>query len=318
MDEAKRGLLIGVLAALTCEILFGLSYSFTKSVMGVADEIDLLGWRFVVAAATILLLRAFRVVRTNLRGKDLRPLLVISGLNPILYFLGETFGIARTSASESGMFLACIPVVSIAASSLMLGKRPSRRQVVGIVITLVGVLIAVLASGLELSFSASGYAILALAVLSYSLYTVYVERARGFTGVEITLVMLVTGAFFFFTLFLAKNLWAGALASSLMLPLSSSAFLVAVLYQGIGCSMLAFFAANTAIRHLGVNTTSSFIGVSAVVAILAGVLVLGEPLTLLQVVGTGLILLGVYAANASFALPRARRPRRPARMRRAR
>ena len=62
--------------------------------------------------------------------------------------------------------------------------------------------------------------------------------------------------------------------------------------------MIAFFAANTAISHIGVNATSSFVGVSAVVAILAGVAVLGERITLLQILGMALILLGVYIANA--------------------
>lgn len=318
MEQAKRRILIGVAAALVCEVLFGLSYSFTKSAMGSADEIDLLGWRFLIAAASIIALRALGLVTTDLRRKlgesplgRQRTLLlaVIAVLDPVLYFVGETFGISRTSASESGVFLACIPIIAIVLSSLILKKRPSRRQVVGILITMSGVLAAVLASGLDVSFSPLGYAFLALGVASYALYTVFVERAAAFTGVEITFAMLLAGAAFFGSAFLLKNLWAGTLAERLALPLTDPGFLIAILYQGIACSLIAFFASNTAIAHIGVNATSSFVGVSSVVAILAGVFALGEPLGPLQILGTALIVFGVALANSPSRATRAKRVR---------
>lgn len=56
-------------------------------------------------------------------------------------------------------------------------------------------------------------------------------------------------------------------------------FGMAVLYQGVGCSVLAFFLSNVAIARIGVNRTASFIGVSTVVSIAAGALLLGERFT---------------------------------------
>ncbi len=303
MNAHKKRILMGVSAALVCEILFGLSYTFTKNAMKSADEIDLLGWRFLLAFAAIALLRLCGLLRTNFRGKNLKPLILICLLNPFLYFIGETFGIARTTASESGVFLACIPVTAIAASSLILGKPPSQRQVLGIVTTLIGVIIAVLAAGLTFTFSASGYAILVLAVLAYSLYSVYVERAREFTGVEITFVMLAGGAAAFATILLIKHLRGGTLFHILTLPFTDTTFGTAVIYQGLACSMIAFFAANTAITKLGVNAASSFVGISAIVALLAGAFILGENVSFLQILGMALILLGVYIANAAWPKP---------------
>ncbi|MGT2745748.1 EamA family transporter [Streptococcus penaeicida] len=42
---------------------------------------------------------------------------------------------------------------------------------------------------------------------------------------------------------------------------------------------------------------SSFIGVSTAVAILSGVLLLGESFTFIQILGVLLIMLGVYISN---------------------
>ena len=75
-----------------------------------------------------------------------------------IYYSGETFGISSTTAPESGVFLACIHVASLTASTLILKKKPAKLQVAGILITLSGVVLTVLAVGASSSLSISGYA----------------------------------------------------------------------------------------------------------------------------------------------------------------
>lgn len=84
-------------------------------------------------------------------------------------------------------------------------------------------------------------------------------------------------------------------------------FGLAVLYQGVGCSVLSFFLSNVAIARIGVNRTASFIGVSTVVSIAAGALLLGERFTAGQLAGAAMILAGVYIANAGAACSSTRR-----------
>ncbi|WP_439709006.1 hypothetical protein [Lentilactobacillus parafarraginis] len=59
---------------------------------------------------------------------------------------------------------------------------------------LIGVLITVLASNATTSLSIIGYLFLLLGVCSYALYTVFVEKAVDFTGIEATYMMLIAGA----------------------------------------------------------------------------------------------------------------------------
>lgn len=82
------------------------------------------------------------------------------------------------------------------------------------------------------------------------------------------------------------------------LPFKNSSFLIAIFYQGVGCSVLSFFLYNVAIVKIGVNRTSSFVGVSTVVSIIAGVLLLSEKFSTYQVIGVIMIITGVYVANA--------------------
>ena len=76
-----------------------------------------------------------------------------------------------------------------------------------------------------------------------------------------------------------------------------TAFLSAVIYQGIGCSIIAFYLSNISIAYIGVNRNASFMGIATLVSIFAGVLILGETFSLLQGIGAVLILTGVYTAN---------------------
>lgn len=289
--------LTGSLCALGCEVLYGLSYLFTKQTAETASPLALLGWRFVVALAAMSLCVALGFIPVRMKGRQLGPLLRVALFCPCLYFIGETVGIRETTVTESGVFLACVPALSLLASTVILKKKPTKRQIIGILVTFLGVMMTVVAVGLSSSLSPVGYAALMLAVVAYALYSVFVDLAADYTGAEITYVMLCSGAAFYGLLALGEAAAHGALSELLTLPARSGTFLAAVLYQGIGCSVAAFFLSNAAIAKIGVNKTSSFIGVSTIVSILAGALALGEPLSVGQIVGAAVIVAGVYTAN---------------------
>ena len=300
MTGKKYGnLLVGSLCAVGCETIFGFSYIFTKQATENATPLALLGWRFFAAFLAMNICVLLGLLKVDLKGKKIRPVLLLVALwNPVLYFIGETVGINRTTATESGIFLACIPVASLLASALILHKKPRGRQVVGILITLCGVLATVLAAGAASSLSGIGYLFLLLAVLSYALYCVYVDKAETYTSAEITYMMLAAGAAVFITLALLEAGVTGNLGDVIGLPFHDGGFLMTILFQGIGCSVFAFFLSNLAIAKIGVNRTSSFIGIATVVSMMAGVLILGEPLSLYQFLGAVMILAGVYVANS--------------------
>lgn len=292
-------IITGCLCAIGSETIYGLSYIFTKQVTANTSAFALLGWRFFIALTVMSTLAAAGVIKINLKGKPIRPLIAVAICSPCIYFIAETVGISLTTASESGVVLACIPVVSMIASALILKKRPTKMQVIGITAALAGVIITVFAVGSSSSFSAAGYTFLFIAVISYALYSVFVDKASAFSEAEITYIMLVAGAALFIILALLEATLGGSLKSLITLPFRDRGFMTAVLYQGICCSIAAFFMANTAIAKIGVNRTSSFIGVEAVVSVILGSLILKETLTAWQITGSVIIIIGVYIANTN-------------------
>ena len=300
-ELSKKALFTGCLCAAGAEILHGMSYAFTKQSTNAAGIFFILGWRFLIAAIVMTMCIAAGLIKVHYKGKPLKPLLRVILLCPCVYFLGETLGISRTTSTECGIFVASIPVISLILSAALLKNRPARIQVAGIVTTLVGMVTCVTAVGMTSSLSVPGYIFLTVAVLSYSLYFIYVEKASCYTSMELAYAMQVSGALLFTVLALLEALHDGNVGTLVALPFRDRAFLVAVLYLGIGCSVFAFWLSNAAIEKLGVNRAASFIGVATLVSVLTGTLMLHEMLTPVQIVGAVLIVLGVYMANAGRA-----------------
>nr|NLI51104.1 DMT family transporter [Propionibacterium sp.] len=290
---------IGVLAAVVTEVLYGCSFVFTKGAVDLITPAALLAWRFVVALAVLGVLVAARVVRLTLTRDSVRPLLLLALFQPLLYYAAETLGVQRTTASESGIIVAIIPVGVLLASWLILGRPPSRGQVVGILVTFGGVVATVVAGGVRTGFDPLGYLLLLAAVASYSLYAVFAERDTATTGIDKTFAMVAVGAAAFSALAVGEAAAGGRLGDLVTLPVTHPELLTSICYLAIGSSVGAFFCQAVAIANLGSNRYSTFIGLSTLAALIAAGVVLGERLAPLQLVGGAVIMLGVYLANAT-------------------
>ena len=138
---------------------------------------------------------------------------------------------------------------------------------------------------------------LLVAVVSYSLYSVYAQKANEFSSAEKTYAMMAMGAIVFTILALVESARDNSLRALVMLPFNNHEFLIAILYLGIGCSVIAFLLYNFALTSIGTNRTSSFAGLATFVAILAGIIILKEGYSAAQTAGTVLVIGGVYLAN---------------------
>ena len=83
--------------------------------------------------------------------------------------------------------------------------------------------------------------------------------------------------------------------------LSESKFVIAVLYLGALTSVGAFLLVNDSLARLPVARSSIFNCMSTIVSVLAGVIVMHDPLTPLSLIAFVLILFGVWGVNTFAA-----------------
>lgn len=289
----------GILLMLLTQLIWSFSILFTKMLTNGYTWSEIISWRFIISLVAFLILIISGVFKVNFKGKSLKALLFMTLWHPIFYFIGETYGIAETTASESSIFIAMIPVVTLIFAIAILGRKPRPIQAVGIVLSVVGIIVMIGLRG-EASFNIKGYLMLGLAVLSSAIYFTLSDNFQQYTAIEKSFMVSFAGAIFFTGYSLVeKFLHHESFMSWAMLPFSDAGFLAGTAYLGLGCSLIAYCSINSAIRYIGVERSTSFANITTVITVIGGVSMLHESLTYWQFSGVVLVLVGVYLANKS-------------------
>lgn len=308
MDTAKKRQLSGMAAGFLANCFFGVTFVFVKQMLNMGMTFyAMLTWRTFLAMGVLWLLVAFKVFRVRFRGKPWWRLIPVAMCGHCIYYFCETFGIERTTASESGTILALIPISTLLFSRLLYQVRPTGLQILSIMLSVAGVVIIVLAKGASASFSISGYLFLFGAVALVGLFSNIMRWVwDDFSSMEITLGINSVGFCWWLLLSLLDGLLNGGLLAKWLLPLQQPA----LIWQLLGLVLLGSVGAlalnNFSLLQIGANRNSIFTGFNVLTSVVLGVLWLGESLLAGQIIGGLLIIGGVVGANyfaASEALP---------------
>lgn len=286
-----------IIAALIGNSIFGFSFLASKVALGFVEPFVLVAARFCVALMILVLLVLFQIVKIDLKGKPIGKLILLGVFQPVLYFIFESYGIANTSSSVSGVIIALIPIVAFFMGSVFLKESFQIKQLMWAIVSVAGVAILSVSGGGENVITLKGLLFLLGAVLSGAVFSVISRRlAEQFSPFERTFVMFVMGAAIFSIMAWIKT--KGEVFSILKLQVTNPAFLFAILYLAVLSSVVAFFMLNYAVSYLPVRQATSFTSITSVISVGAGVVFMKESLGILQIVGVILIIVGVYQVNS--------------------
>ncbi|MGM0471448.1 MAG: DMT family transporter [Bacillota bacterium] len=287
-----------MLAGIVAATIFGFSFLFTKEVLEFITPFHLLGLRFGLAAIVLSLLNLLNVIEVEYRTKKWRILLLVSLFQPILYSGCETVGINLTSSSEAGLVIALVPIFATIVGALFLDERPTKKQVIFTLISVVGViLIIVMKSQLEVQGDIVGIFVLLGAGLSAGFYNMFSKLSSAdFKPIEVTYVMMWAGAIVFNGIALVQHLRQDRLAYYFQ-PLSRFDVLAAVIYLGILASIITFLLFNYMLSRIEAGRTAVFTNLTTVISVIGGVVVRGEPFYWFHILGGCMILVGVWGTN---------------------
>lgn len=289
-------------AALASGVIFGFSLLFSTLALEVATPFILLSMRFLTAFLLMTALWALGAVKLNLRGKRWGKLLGLGLLQPVLYFIGENYGIRYATSSFAGIMIALIPVVAMFLGAPILKEKPTRLQALFACCSLLGVVLVSLKGGEDGSVTVPGFLLLCLAVFSAAGFNLLSRNtAAEFSAFERTYVMFALGSVFFLVMAFVEN--GPAFPAKALEAFGHPQFLAAVVYLAGFSSVAAFLCHNYAITYLSVTRTAAFSNITTVVAVIAGITLLREPSSPVQLVAMALIIIGVYGVNRSGEKP---------------
>lgn len=247
-------------------------------------------WARMVVASCCFLFFIRKIMRFEYRPGDKRLLLVMSLLEPCLYFILEAEALQHTSAAQAGMVTAIYPLIIAVIAYFTLGERITRHAFAGFVLAFAGVL------WLSLSAEANeaapdpawGNFLEFLAMVCAALYSVLLKRFSGrYSPVFLTALPALVGAIFFLPFqFFAP--WP---------DISNSQGLWAILYLGAGVTIGAYLCFNFAITRMPVTQAGAYINLIPVFTVLLAWLVLGDVLTSEQLIASGVVGIGVLLSQ---------------------
>jgi drug/metabolite transporter (DMT)-like permease len=108
--------------------------------------------------------------------------------------------------------------------------------------------------------------------------------------------MMLYGALVFNAINLATHINNGNL-NQYFTPWSDPAFVTALLYLGIVSSIIAFLLSNYSLTYLEASKASVFANLATVVSIIMGTVFLKESFSINQIIGSLMILVGVFGTQ---------------------
>ncbi|HKL25487.1 MAG TPA: DMT family transporter [Desulfuromonadales bacterium] len=251
-------------------------------------------WRWV-GAALLITVPAMRHLRPDLPALlanwKILLLLSLAGIatfNTLVYS-----GLQYTQAVNAFLLQSLMPVLIVLLSFFLFRERVMVRQVLGILISLLGA-VTIIARGdwhvvSQLSFN-QGDLLVFLAVVSYAIYSVMLRKRPRVHAFSLIAVTFWCGAL----MILPFYLWEALTIRSLQPDLRS---LAAIGYVALFPSILSYLCYNRGVELIGANRAGLFIHLMPVFGSIMAILFLGEAFLWFHAVGMLMIAAGILLAT---------------------
>ena len=275
--------------------IWGSTFVFTKLLLlGGLSAAQIFTFRFVIAYLMLLafsMTKGIRWVSDTWKDELIMAGLGLSGGS--LYFLAENSAMNYTTTTNTSLIICLSPLFASALISLFYkSERLNRIQVLGTLMAATGVAVVVMNGHFVLHLSPKGDALAFTACLCWAVYSLLMIPASAHYG-----TLFITRKVFFYGLIfmISYFLWKPGLNTHLLIE--QPQLIGNLLFLGCVASMLCFLAWNWAMKKLGAVVATNYVYFNPVTTILFAWLILSEQITIFFIIGTLLILLGMYLAD---------------------
>lgn len=283
-----------MLAVALGQSFWGLSYLFTRVGLLHSSTYLLLSMRFTLALLISSLLIFLKKAHFSFKGKNLKYITIFTIAQPLYYFF-ESQGILYTNSAFAGVMLSLAPIASIALAKITTKENPSLRQILFCLLPITGVIMITLSNSQIGAIQPIGVVFLLITCVCAAILTVYNKKASlDFSPFERTYTTMLMNCIVYTSLAIYSV--KGNIFQYLE-PLHSQDFLFSLLALVCLCSLIANTLVNYGANQLSTAQFSIFFSLSTIISMVAGVFILHEPMTWISLLGSILIIVGIWKVN---------------------
>jgi drug/metabolite transporter (DMT)-like permease len=289
----KKGIVY--IAVVFAMVFWAFSFVWVKEVYVAYGPLTTVFFRLIIATLLMLLYSWASRKLLKVEKKDYKTFLLLAFFEPFLYFMGESFGLKYVTSTMGAMIIATIPLFSPVAASRFYGEKLSVRNLIGIILSFIGVGIVVFDSSFNFVASPLGIGLEFLAVFAAIAYTVVLkDLSTKYNVTTIITYQNFIGIFFFmpfWLIFESKTL--------LNTPFNLPAF-IAIVKLALFASCIAFILYTYSVKKLGINDANIFINIIPVLTAIFAWYILDEPLGLRKLAGITVVIAGLFIAQVKM------------------
>lgn len=210
-----------------------------------------------------------------------------------MYFLTENESLRFTTATNTSLIVCSCPLFAMLIIALFYkSERFSARQILGSVVALAGMAVVVLNGHFILHLSPLGDTLAFSACLCWALYTLLMKPVMGRYP-----AMFITRKVFFYGILTILPYYVFVPDMPSLDVLLRPAVMWNLLFLGSVASMLCYLTWSWCMKGLGAVVCTNWVYVNPITTIVAAWLILGEQITTYFLMGSVLIIAGMYLSS---------------------
>lgn len=254
-------------------------------------ELSFIRWLFVFVIILPILIIKYKKIFFTLKENFL-ILLTLAFLGVTLFNTILYIGLSQTGANNALIINSSVPIMIIILSYFILKQTVSTYQVIGIFLSLFGVIYLILQGDIKnlllLQFNQGDFWIL-ITSLSWALYSVLFKfKPKDLNGLEFFATIVLLG----FILLIPIYLYQGYSLTYEIQLIGNNFF--TFLYVSLFASVLSYYFWNYGIEKIGASKTSQFTHLMPVFGTILAYIFLDEVLRYYHIIGMVFIALGIY------------------------
>jgi drug/metabolite transporter (DMT)-like permease len=260
----------------------------TKVMVGDVDPITLTTMRSLIAAIGFLLFAYIRKINFRFDRKDYLLLVVLSIIAIYFNQFVFMFSLKFTTPANASLLYATTPTMVLILSSIFYHEKLTLKKSLGIGVALIGILLVVFDRGIDLNSKYTiGNLMLISAVISWAIYSVFGKRLiLKYGALKTSAATLIIGA----VLYLPLGCFS--IFDFDYSKLTTMDF-GGILYLGLGTSIFGYSLWYYAIGKIDTSKVAIFSNLQPVLTTVFSVILLGQTITPIFVVGGLIAIIGV-------------------------
>jgi len=275
-------------------VFWAFAFPFIKLGLEELSPINLTIMRLFIACILFFLFLLIKPKKfSKLQKKDIVPIFLLGFFGVIVYHLGLNYGEQYVSASVASLIIAIIPVFVVFLALTFLKEKITFKIIIGVVLSLIGVLIISIfgkpENSIEISYISGAITVLISSLVGAG-YTVAGKKMLSrYSPFSLTIYAFLFGS-------LGLIPFVNLTLFEQVATLSIRGWII-LLFLGICPTVIAYILWYVALEIKSASKLGTYLFFIPVLSTIISVILLNEKITWLFIIGGALVIFGLYIVN---------------------